>query len=111
VGAVEAVALLRENASCRDLWLSRSISFIGDSLGGIALLLFAARDVGRGISVALLLLVGDFAPTLLSPFSGALSDRMDRRRLMITCELAQGAIIGLIALVSLPLPALLAGVF
>ena len=106
-GSAEAIALLRENAPFRDLWLSRSISFIGDSLGGIALLLFVARDAGSGVAVALLLLVGDFAPTLLSPFSGALSDRLDRRRLMIACELAQGAIIGLIALVSLPLPALL----
>jgi MFS family permease len=106
-GSGDAITLLRENAPFRVLWLSRSISFIGDSLGMIALLLFVARDAGSGIAVALLLLVGDFAPTLLSPFSGALSDRLDRRRLMITCELAQGATIGVIALVSLPLPALL----
>ena len=106
-GSTNAIALLRENAPFRVLWLSRSISFIGDSLGMIALLLFVARDAGSGVAVALLLLVGDFAPTVLSPFTGALSDRLDRKRLMITSELAQGAIIGVIALVSLPLPALL----
>ena len=106
-GSTSAIALLRENAPFRVLWLSRSISFIGDSLGMIALLLFVARDEGSGMAVALLLLVGDFAPTILSPFTGALSDRLDRKRLMITSELAQGATIGVIALVALPLPALL----
>jgi MFS family permease len=102
-----AVALLRENAPFRNLWISRSVSFIGDSLGGVALLLFVAGSEGSGTAVALLLLVGDFAPTLLSPFSGALSDRFDRKRLMIGSELAQGAVIAVIALVAMPLAALL----
>lgn len=103
-----AVGLLRENTDFRNLWLSRSVSFIGDSLGGIALLLYVAATEGSGTAVALLLLVGDFAPTLLSPFSGALSDRLDRKRLMIASELAQGAIITVIALIAMPLVALLA---
>ncbi len=103
-----AVALMRENAPFRDLWLSRSISFIGDSLGGVALLLYVAGTEGSGSAVALLLLVGDFTPTLLSPFSGALSDRLDRRRLMIASELMQGATIATIALVAMPLVAILA---
>jgi MFS family permease len=101
------LALLRDNAPFRALWLSRSVSFIGDSLGMIALLLFVAGEAGSGVAVALLLLVGDFAPTLLSPFSGALSDRLDRKRLMIASEVAQGVVITLIALVEMPLPALL----
>jgi MFS family permease len=36
-----------------------------------------------------LLLAGDFAPTLLAPWTGALVDRVDMRRLMITCEVLQ----------------------
>ena len=103
-----AVALLRDNAPFRHLWVARSISFIGDSLGGVALLLSVATTEGSGTAVALLLLVGDFAPTLFSPFSGTLSDRFDRKRLMIGSELAQGAIICAVALVSLPLVLLLA---
>lgn len=102
-----ALSLLRENAPFRALWLSRAISFIGDSLGGVALLLFVAGDAESGTAVALLLLAGDFAPTLFSPFSGALSDRLDRKRLMICAELAQGAIITVIAFIAMPLPALL----
>lgn len=103
-----AVALLRDNVAFRRLWVSRSLSFIGDSLGGIALLLHVADTEGSGTAVALLLLVGDFAPTFLSPLSGTLSDRFDRKRLMVVSELAQGSIIGVIALVNLPFAPLLA---
>lgn len=100
--------LLRRNGPFRRLWAARAISFIGDSLGLIALLLFVAETNGSGAAVALLLLVGDFAPTLLSPLTGALSDRLDRARLMVGCELAQGAIVALIAVAAPPLPLLLA---
>jgi MFS family permease len=105
--SMDAIALLRENGPFRALWVSRAISFIGDSLGLVALLLYVAGEVGSGTAVALLLLVGDFTPTLFSPLTGALSDRFDRKPLMIGSELAQGAIIAVIALASLPFSLLL----
>jgi MFS family permease len=70
----------------------------------MALLLYAADSAGQALAVALLMIVSDFAPTLLSPFTGTLSDRGDRRRAMVVCELAQGSIIALIAWLKLPLP-------
>jgi MFS family permease len=103
-----ALGLLRENVAFRNLWISRNVSFIGDSLAGIALVLFVAEGEGTGTAVAMLLLVGDFTPSLLSPFLGTVSDRFDRKRLMIGSELAQGAVIATIALVGMPLTALLA---
>src|SRR5439155_1630095 len=60
------------------------------------------------LAVSLLLLVGDFAPALVSPLTGAVADRFDRKRVMIGCELAQGALLVLIALILPPLPVLLA---
>jgi MFS family permease len=102
-----ALGLLRENVAFRNLWFSRNVSFIGDSLAGVALLLLVHETQGTGTAVALLLLAGDFTPSLLSPFSGAISDRFDRKRLMIGSELAQGAVIAVIALVAMPLAALL----
>jgi MFS family permease len=101
------VALFRRNGPFRRLWTARAISFIGDSLGLVALLLYVAETTDSGVAVALLLLVGDFAPSLLSPIAGALSDRLDRARLMVGCELTQGGIVALIALTTPPLPLLL----
>lgn len=100
--------LLRRNAAFRALWLSRITSFIGDALGTIALVLYVVGAEGSGVTVALLFLAVDFAPSLLSPLSGALSDRVDRKRLMVGCDLAQGAIITSIALVDMPIVPLLA---
>jgi MFS family permease len=59
------------------------------------------------LAVALLLLVGDFAPALLGPLTGALSDRCDLKRLMVACDLAQGLLVALIALTLPSLPLLL----
>jgi MFS family permease len=105
---VSAVHLIRDNPPFRLLWSARTVSFLGDSLTLVALLLHVEQTTGRGLAVALLLLVGDFAPALLGPFTGALADRFDRRRLMIVCELAQGGLIAVIALWLPSLPLLLA---
>ena len=77
--------LLGRNRRFRRLWLARVVSFLGDSMGLVALILYVAAEVGSG-TVALLLLAGDFTPMLLSPFVGAIADRLDRRRLLVTCE-------------------------
>jgi MFS family permease len=81
--------LLRESPAFRRLWLSRFVSFVGDSLALVALILYVAEHTNEGFAVAGLLLAGDFAPTLLAPWTGALADRVDMRRLMITCEVLQ----------------------
>jgi MFS family permease len=96
-------ALLAGNRAFRTLWTARLISFLGDSLGLIALLLYTASHFGSGLAVALLMIAGDFVPSLLSPVAGAVSDRWDRRPVLISCELVQG---GLIAVIALTLPSL-----
>ena len=84
------------------------LSFLGDSVGLIALLLYTAGHFGTGLAVALLMIAGDFVPSLLSPVAGAVSDRWDKRAVMVSCELIQGAVIAVIALTLPPLPLLLA---
>ena len=77
----------------RLLVVARVISFVGDSLSLVALMLHVAQTTGQALAVAALLLAGDFVPALLSPLSGAVSDRFDRRRVMIVCELVQAALL------------------
>jgi MFS family permease len=91
------------NRPFRLLWTARTVSFLGDSLGLVVLMLYVADTTGHALAVALLLLVGDFAPALLGPLTGTVSDRFERKRVMIGCEVAQG---GLVAVIALWLPAL-----
>jgi MFS family permease len=83
------VRLLRECPPFRRLWISRFVSLIGDSLALVALILYVAARTNEGFAVAALLLASDFAPTLLSPWTGALADRLDMRALMLTAETIQ----------------------
>jgi MFS family permease len=106
-----SLRLLGANRPFRLLWSARTVSFVGDSLGLVALILHVAGTTGQALAVALLLLAGDFAPALGGPLAGTLADRLDRRRVMVGCELAQGALVVATALwlPSLPLLLVLVG--
>ncbi|WP_414942549.1 MFS transporter [Amycolatopsis sp. cmx-11-51] len=106
-GPSSAMQLLRASLPLRALFSARVISYTGDSLSLVTLMLHVANSTGQGLAVALLLLVGDFVPSLFGPLAGAISDRFDLRRVMITCEVVQGVLILLIALTLPPLPFLL----
>jgi MFS family permease len=103
-----SLRLLGANRPFRLLWSARAVSFVGDSLGLVALMLHVAGTTGQALAVAALLLAGDFAPALLGPLTGTVADRFDRRRVMVGCELVQGAMVVAIALWLPPLPLLLA---
>jgi MFS family permease len=102
-----SLRLLAGNPPFRLLWSARAVSYLGDSLGLVALMLHVADATGRALAVALLLLVGDFAPALLGPLAGTLVDRLDRKRVMVGCELVQGVLVAATALWLPPLPWLL----
>jgi len=84
------------------------VSYLGDSLGLVALMLHVASTTGQALAVAWLLLAGDFAPALLGPLAGTVADRLDRRRVLVGCELLQGALVLATALWLPPMPGLLA---
>jgi MFS family permease len=103
-----SLRLLGANRPFRLLWGARAVSYLGDSLGLVALMLHVAETTGQALAVAGLLLAGDFAPALLGPLAGTVADRLDRRRVMIGCELVQGALVVAVAIWLPPLPLLLA---
>lgn len=70
-------------------------------------MLYVADTTGQALAVALLLLVGDFAPALFGPLTGAVSDRFDLKRVMVGCDLIQAGLIGVLVLWQPSLPLLL----
>jgi MFS family permease len=99
--------LFVRNRPFRLLWSARVVSFLGDSLSLVALMLYVAETTGQALAVALLLLVGDFTPALLGPLTGTVSDRFDLKRVMVACEVIQSGLVAVTALWLPPLPMLL----
>jgi MFS family permease len=110
-GGAGPLRLLGANRPLRLLWTARAVSFLGDSLALVALMLHVAATTGQALAVAVLLLAGDFAPALLGPVAGTVADRLERRAVMVGCELVQGALVVAVALwlPSLPLLLVLVG--
>jgi MFS family permease len=84
------------------------VSFLGDSLSLVALLLYVEEKTGAALAVALLLLAGDFTPGLFGAFAGVIGDKFDLRKVMVTCDVLQGALVVVMATTLPPLPVLLA---
>jgi MFS family permease len=82
------------------------VSVVGDGIGTLALVLHVRADEGTGTTVGLLLLAASL-PRLLSPWVGAVVDRVDQRAVLVGGELGQGVLLLLAAAWLPPLPVLL----
>ena len=88
-----SVALLRRNRNFRRLYLASVISLGGDWFLLIALFGLMLALTGQAIMVAFTIAAQDLTYFLASPFAGVLADRLDRRRLMIACDLARAVLV------------------
>jgi amino acid adenylation domain-containing protein len=75
----------------------QAVSMIGNELSSFALGVWAYQRSGRVIDLALVVLLARLPSMLLTPVGGALADRVDRRRIMLACDLASGAAMAALA--------------
>jgi MFS family permease len=80
-------------------WAAQTLSFLGDSFALIALPLLVLQVTGSLARMGLLTAVGGAASVVAAVFAGAIVDRVDRRRLLIACDLVRMVLYGLIPLV------------
>lgn len=94
--------LLRRNADFRRLFLSSVVSFLGDWFALVAVSGLVKELTGRDGSTALVFAAEVMPIFLMAPLAGVLADRLDRRRLMISSDLARVVpALGLLAAVAL----------
>jgi len=91
-GLRASLSLLRRNRDFRALFLASVISLGGDWFLWVAINGLIFEVTGKAIYVGLAILAQEFAFFLASPIGGILTDRLDRRKLMIVCDLARAFI-------------------
>jgi len=85
----------------RLLWTAMSVSFLGDGIYLVAIAWQVYRLSNVPSALAAVGLAWTFPQTLLLLYSGVLSDRMDRRRLLILGDAIRGVAIGAIGVLSI----------
>lgn len=99
-GAGASLALLRRQGDFRRTYLATLVSLGGDWFAVVPLLVLLPRLTGGGLAGALVLAADTAVFALLSPYAGTVADRVDRRRLLVACDLVSVACTLLLLLVS-----------
>lgn len=73
------------------LWSTQSLSTLGSGMTGYSLVLWLYLNSGSALKTALLSICSYAPYVLMSVFAGALSDRWNKKRIMLFCDLAAAA--------------------
>ena len=80
-------------------WAAQTLSVLGDSFALIALPLLVLQATGSLAAMGLLTAAGGAASVVAAVFAGAVVDRVDRRKLLIGCDLVRMVLYGVIPVV------------
>src|SRR6056297_924938 len=95
------INLLKNNQDYRRLWLSQVVSNFGDWFGILAVYALITKYSESEFLLGLIIVVKMMSLASFSPFAGYITDRFNRRRLMMFCDLLRGLIVlGLLLVVS-----------
>lgn len=79
------------------LWLGKSVSQLGDGAGFIGLMWWVQSQTGSATALGLMLAVSTLIRVVLSPFSGALADRLSKKAIIVLMDSFRGLIYCLLA--------------
>lgn len=85
--------LLRTNPHYRRLWLGEIASLLGDWFNTIALYTLVRQLTGSPLALGLVFITKMLPFALASPLAGLVTDRFDRRHLMIAADLLRAAVV------------------
>jgi len=95
------IDLVGQNKNYRRLWLAQIISNFGDWFGILAVYALIQQYSGSELLLGLIIVVKMLSLAASSPLAGFITDRFNRRRLMIICDIARGVLVlGLILIKS-----------
>ena len=78
------------------LWSTQSISQLGSSITAFALTLWLYEQTGSSLATAMLTICSYAPYVIMSIFAGALTDRFDKKKTMLVCDVL--AVMGTVAI-------------
>ena len=93
IGIANYLRLLRENRNFRRLWFAQIVSELGDWFYTLAIYSLLLEMTGKASSVAFALVLQVLPQTFISPTTGVVNDRLRRKLVMITADLARFGIV------------------
>lgn len=87
------INLLRDNENYRRLWLAQIIANFGDWFGLLAIYALIHEYSGSELLLGLIIVVKMLSLASFSPIAGYITDRFDRRKLMIWSDLFRGVVV------------------
>ncbi|MFF4422315.1 MFS transporter [Streptomyces sp. NPDC001549] len=90
---------LRRNRDFTVFWLGQALSVLGGSVSMLALPLLVLDATGSIVQMGLVTVVSGATAIGTGVFAGYVVDRVDRRRLMIVCDLVRAVLFGAVPLV------------
>ncbi len=85
--------LIRGNPTLRRIWIADVASLFGDWFNMVALYALVEKLTGSPLALGWVFITKLLAFSLASPFAGLIADRLNRRRLMIACDLARALLV------------------
>jgi MFS family permease len=92
VGVASARNTLLGNVPFIQLWAGQAISFVGDAVSMVALVILVVQLTGSASAVGGALVVR-LLPTFASPLFGVLADRLDRRVVLVASDLVRATLV------------------
>ncbi len=93
--------LVRQNHDYRRLWLAQIVSNFGDWFGILAIYALIQQYSNSELLLGLIIVVKMLSLAIFSPIAGFITDRFNRRSLMIICDLTRGVVVlGFLLIVS-----------
>jgi len=87
------IDLIQNNHNYRRLWLAQVISNFGDWFGILAVYAIIQEYSGSELLLGLIIVVKMLSLAVSSPLAGYITDRFNRRHLMIASDLIRGALV------------------
>jgi MFS family permease len=91
-GATIYLRLLQNNVDFRKLYVGQTVSLLGDWFNFIAVQTLVFELTHSGLATGLALITSTLPAFFLTPLAGSVVDRFDRRKIMITADVARTVI-------------------